>query len=83
MTVIALCERGCDPPREATCLIRAGLEWHPCCDECAAWWPDHRKSYLANDRGAVATLERIRDHANSAEDPALLAQHELDRLKAP
>jgi coenzyme F420-reducing hydrogenase beta subunit len=32
-------------------------------------------------RGAVETLGRIRDHANSAEDPALLAQHELDRIQ--
>jgi hypothetical protein len=30
---------------------------------------------------AVATLERIRDHANSGDDPALLAQHELDRIQ--
>jgi hypothetical protein len=32
---------------------------------------------------AVETLERIRDHANSGDDAALLAQHELDRLRAP
>jgi hypothetical protein len=31
--------------------------------------------------GAVETLERIRDHANSGDDPALLAQHELDRIQ--
>jgi hypothetical protein len=32
-------------------------------------------------QGAVRTLERIRDHADSAEDPAVLAQNELDRIK--
>jgi hypothetical protein len=33
-------------------------------------------------QGAIKTLERIRDHANSAEEAALLAQHELDRISA-
>jgi hypothetical protein len=31
--------------------------------------------------GAVETLERIRDHANSGDNPALLAQHELNRIQ--
>jgi hypothetical protein len=31
--------------------------------------------------GAVETLERVRNHANSGEDPALLAQHELNRIQ--
>jgi hypothetical protein len=35
----------------------------------------------ATTQGAVETLERIRDHANSGDDPALLAQHELDRIR--
>jgi hypothetical protein len=34
-----------------------------------------------NQTGAVKTLERIRDHADSADDPAMLAQAELDRIK--
>jgi hypothetical protein len=33
-------------------------------------------------QGAIKTLERIRDHANSAEEAALLAQLELDRISA-
>lgn len=35
----------------------------------------------ADYRGAVETLERIRDHANSAENAALLAQNELNSIK--
>jgi len=54
MDTFARCERGCDPPRPATLLIRARLEWHPCCDDCAEWWADHRKAYLATPRGAVS-----------------------------
>jgi hypothetical protein len=47
----------------------------------AAWEEMHREA--KQTRGAVETLERIRDHANSGDDAALLAQHELDRLRAP
>jgi hypothetical protein len=30
---------------------------------------------------AEETLERIRDHANSAQDAAMMAQKELDRIQ--
>jgi hypothetical protein len=46
--------------------------------ESAVWNVERLEAQLV---GAVETLERIRDHANSAEDPALLAQHELNRIQ--
>ena len=82
MSVIARCERGCDPPREATCLIRAGLEWHPCCDECATWWAEHRKSDLATPRGTVedahALASYVRFKLGGAAAPVNVAEV-LDR----
>lgn len=27
----------------ATCSIRAGFEYHPTCDDCAAWWHPGRR----------------------------------------
>lgn len=65
---IARCERGCDPPRPATLLIRAGLEWHPCCAECAEWWSEDRRSYLANPTLTAAQLGDRWPELGSADD---------------
>jgi hypothetical protein len=43
------------------------------CDACEAAYGDIRLT--------VRTLERIRNHAHSGDDPALLAQQELDRIR--
>lgn len=33
---------------EATKALRSGLDYHPVCDECAAWWGPHRLSDVSN-----------------------------------
>lgn len=50
------------------------------CDACDAAHQDTRP-LRQQLQGSGRTLERIRDHATSAEDPALLAQKELDRMQ--
>jgi hypothetical protein len=69
------------------CKVQSDTRWHQCLAP-ARLYPQSGEETRCIDRKVALTeylsvraLEQIRDHANSAEDAAMMAQKELDRIQ--